>query len=78
MVRDIMVSEFGLSIAEAEGRVSDFFAYLDLTTEETELDLGHEFPRDTAYDVYYGHGSLWWLHDRAELTPLPWRPRADG
>lgn len=71
-IRDAMVDAYGVSVDEAEGRISSTLGNWDLESEETELMLGHEDPEHWAGVVYYGWGVDFWRRPASELQPRPW------
>jgi hypothetical protein len=54
---DEMVSLFGITAAEALGRINEKWGGLAFSSDDT---LFHETIDFWAYDIYFGHNSRWW------------------
>lgn len=70
--RALMVDLFGISQAEAAGRIESVLGGLDLLAPATEAYLGHEEASYWARTIYYEPGVSWWLQDQTELRPRSW------
>jgi hypothetical protein len=64
-----MMELFGLSRAEAIGRINRDFTPVDFFGEEHIYY--HETPDYWAQTIYYGRDSKWWLNPEG-LRPLPY------
>ena len=67
-----MVDLFGVSSAEAVGRMRQFWPGQAFRTDYALMALFHRSPEGWAKTIYYG-GKPWWLEGQ-ELTPAPYRP----
>ncbi len=66
---NVMIQLFEISSEEALGRLNEHWKGNDFTDED---DIRyHEDESFWAYDIYYGHDSLWWTNP-GQLTPLPY------
>jgi hypothetical protein len=63
-----MLRDFGVSQAEAIGRINRQWRGVDFGDEDLRY---HETAEFWAYDIYYGASSYWWKKP-AGLTPLPY------
>jgi hypothetical protein len=71
-VRDVMVAAFGISVAEATGRIRSTYGHVDLTDPGVEDRFLH---RDTEYwanRVYYGPDAVWQARAGKKPIPQPW------
>lgn len=76
-VLEVLTTELAVPRSEAMARIVDDIGDTDLTDIDESWVYGHELPRDTAHDILFGHHSAWWLHDRRDLTPLPFSRPGD-
>ena len=58
---EIMMTRLGITSTEAVGRINQRFGKFDEITEEVDHHILSEFPSFWAYDIYFGHGSFWWI-----------------
>lgn len=65
---DRMVELFGIPVEEALGRVNQQWAGRDLDDDSL---ICHEDQDYWANNIYYGHGSHWWLKPPG-LKPMPY------
>ncbi|MDT0266884.1 hypothetical protein RM844_11335 [Streptomyces sp. DSM 44915] len=73
-IADFMVSEFGISRAEAVARINE--AYKDITFQPYPDIMCHELPEFWGWGLYYGDVPYWDEHaDRSQWRVRPAPPR---
>jgi hypothetical protein len=71
-IRAEMLLLFDITDEEAVGRINRHFAGQSITSDVKVGVLLHEEQDAWARHIYFGRDSFWWIHDPAELDPLPW------
>ena len=67
-IADEMIRRFGISEDEALGRINELWRGVDFEPQDLRY---HETEEYWANDVYFGHGSLWWMNP-PNLKPVPY------
>jgi hypothetical protein len=65
-----LIELFGVSEDEAYGRINRYWGGRDIIGDEQMIY--HEDEEYWAKTLYYGKGSLWWLHEGEDIEPTPY------